>query len=64
MGQVITFQSVLQFPPGTIPEKFQPTAHVNYESRIFDVFDDLPKFKGAKEKGVLLDNTGNEIKQE
>jgi len=60
-GQVITFPGILQYPPGTLPAKFKPTAHVNYESRFIDMNDDLPKYKGPIEKGIRVDSAGNEI---
>jgi len=42
-----------------LPAKFQPQSHVNYESRLFDAQDTLPKFKGLFE--APLDNHGVEI---
>ena len=42
----------------TLPDYMKPTAHVNYESRLFDVHDSLPKFKGFVHDGIQLNNDG------
>jgi hypothetical protein len=47
-----------------LPVRFRPTAHINYESRMFDQEDSLPKFKGFAQQGCLLTNAGDEVNSE
>jgi len=53
-----------------LPAKFKPQAHVNYESRLFDWQDSLPKFKGLgfdcplDNHGVEAGKTRVEVKDE
>mmetsp|Transcript_2762 Transcript_2762/g.5479 ORF Transcript_2762/g.5479 Transcript_2762/m.5479 type:complete len:159 (+) Transcript_2762:95-571(+) len=43
-------------------ESYKPTLHINYENRLFDWSDDLPKYKAFPGAGaVKLDNAGNVI---
>ena len=43
-----------------LPEKYLPTAHLNYENRQYDSCDKLPKFKCFPPNG-MVDNQGNDI---
>jgi len=57
---------VIVFPPnfvGPLPAKYKPSTHINYESRLFDFTDDLPKFKGFPHEGKPCDSQGNDIKK-
>ena len=50
------------FTPGlgdfVLPSELLPQVHINYESRYFDVHDDLPKFKGFPQDNIQLLNDG------
>ena len=41
-----------------LPDHLLPTAHINYENRVRDHFDDLPKFQTFTRRKVRLTNTG------
>jgi hypothetical protein len=48
--------------PGCIlPDKYKPSAHLNYENRLSDWNDDLPKFKTFVQAGVRMTNDGQVI---
>jgi hypothetical protein len=40
--------------PPRVPEAFQPTCHIFYGMRVFDVLDGLPKWSGHKNDSRLL----------
>lgn len=44
-----------------LPRELLPTCHVNYENRLFDWLDGLPKYKLFEEDGVLLDDEGSPL---
>ena len=45
----------------TLPEKYLPNCHVNYDNRARDVHDGLPKMTAARGENVplLCDDEGN-----
>ena len=47
-----------------LPEKFMPTAHINYENRLRNSFDALPKYRTFKHKKVRLTNEGEIVKED
>ena len=44
----------------TLPKKYLPQSHINYENRQYDWHDHLPKFKAFPPEG-LVDNQGNDV---
>jgi len=44
-----------------LPLRCRPTAHINYESRLFDSEDGIPKFKGFPQQKCPITNAGDEI---
>lgn len=44
-----------------LPDALKPTLHVNYENRLLDSSDDLPKYKAFhfEPNAVLLNNDGS-----
>merc|ERR1712141_533219 len=49
-----------------LPQKYLPKAHINYENRQYDWFDELPKYKTFMPGGKMpskgrCDNQGNDI---
>ena len=63
--RVIDLELVKKGNGGVAPEELQPTAHLNYEDRVKDVEDDLPKFADLPAEfggsGVVMDNQGNPV---
>jgi hypothetical protein len=47
-----------------IPKELMPKCHLNYENRIRDWQDDLPKYSGMGPKSDLVDVCGNPINAE
>ncbi len=47
-----------------LPEKLRPTAHYNYENRVRNYYDDLPKYRTFKAREVMLTNEGDVIEFE
>jgi len=43
-----------------LPAKYRPTAHINYQSRMWDQEDNLPKFKGFIQANCPVTNAGDE----
>mmetsp|Transcript_28583 Transcript_28583/g.53585 ORF Transcript_28583/g.53585 Transcript_28583/m.53585 type:complete len:88 (+) Transcript_28583:270-533(+) len=48
---------------GLLPEKYQAKVHFNYENRLCNVADKLPKFKTFPPKNKM-DNEGNLLESE
>ncbi|CAM9271069.1 unnamed protein product [Ectocarpus fasciculatus] len=44
-----------------LPSEYLPTVHVNYENRLFDWHDQLPKYKEHKSTGIRVNNEGEVI---
>ena len=45
-----------------LPEEYLPKAHVNYENRLTDWFDELPKYK-TNRAGIRVTNNGEPIQE-
>ena len=51
----LAFPSLFDFAASVdVPEKFRPTCHIFYASRVMDIYDDLPKWSGHKDHSLLL----------
>lgn len=51
----LAFPSLFDFgTPREIPEAFEPTCHIFYGARVFDVEDDLPKWSGHAGESARL----------
>jgi len=51
----LAFPSLFDFSElATFPEKFRPTCHIFYSSRVMDMEDKLPKWSGHKNHSVRL----------
>jgi hypothetical protein len=61
MGQGFVTSSLSTFTlrfPNNLPKELLPTAHMNYENRLMDVEDDLPKYT-AFSSSPRLNNDGS-----
>ena len=51
----LAFPTLFDFGnPPVVPEAFQPSCHIFYGMRVFDVIDGLPKWSGHKDRSSLL----------
>lgn len=46
-------------PCSFLPPHLQPKFHNNYENRLTNYYDSLPKYKTFKSKGILMTNDGD-----
>jgi len=51
----LAFPSLFNFgKDGKVPAAFKPSCHLFYQFRVFDIYDDLPKWSGHKNHSELL----------
>lgn len=56
-NMIMAYPSSFLFEDGKIPLKFQPSAHIFYESRVMNVRDGVPKWSGHKGESELMPET-------